>query len=262
MLIWILIGIIQGLFEWIPVSSSGILMILLVSFGVNPAKAYEYSLIIHIGTLLSLLIALKEDFIILINQLINLLKHGILDRELKLLIIASISSAIIGLPLYYTYKVMISELTLIQIKIIISLLLFLTAIISLFLVRNGSRDLNFNHALIVGLLQGLSIIPGLSRSGLTITGLLALGVKCDLAFKWSFIISGPAILGLILLNILKGLPIFSFEIFIALLSAFIVGLISIKFMLEISKRINRSIIMITTAILILISTIIDLIIIL
>ncbi|GEM_PF-701580 len=261
MIKYLIIGLIQGFIEWIPVSSSGVILVLLMLMKVSPVEAYELSLLIHLGTLMSLIVALKGDFKLIFNQLIKFFKSGVLDYELKILIVASIATVITGLPSYLIFKYIVGGQGIFQVKLLVGVLLFITAMASLVLSsRSVSRRIvDEKCALLLGLLQGLSAIPGLSRSGLTITGLLVLGVSSDLAFKWSYIASAPPITGLTLVELLTGSVKISIEFLLALFSAFISGLFSIKFMIEVSKRVERFKLMIVVAFLIMVSALIDLI---
>ncbi|HPX51722.1 MAG TPA: undecaprenyl-diphosphate phosphatase [Candidatus Pacearchaeota archaeon] len=220
-----LLGALQGIFEWLPISSQGIVTVF-SSFAEIEMNAINFSLFLHAGTMLAVLIFFRKDWINLI-----LLR----DKELlRFFIIASIISLSLGFVLYKT----IGDVALGSgLLFLVGFGLLLTSWFQKNNIRlNMSKDANY---IIVGLLQGLSAIPGVSRSGSTIFGLSLKESDPSEILKRSYIISLPAVAastGYIFLND----PTISSFPWIALISSFVFGIISLKILLDFSKKVNFS----------------------
>lgn len=222
---YFLLGALQGIFEWLPISSQGV-MTIFSSFVDIEMSAIDFSLFLHSGTMLAVLIFFRKDWINLI-----LLK----DKELlRFFVIASIISLSLGFVLYKT----IGDIALGSgLLFLIGFGLLLTSWFQKKNIRlNISKDFN---SIIVGLLQGLSVIPGVSRSGSTIFGLSLKENDPSEILKKSYIISLPAVAASTGYIFLNNPTISSFP-WIALLSSFIFGIISLKVLLDFSKKVNFS----------------------
>lgn len=222
---YFLLGALQGIFEWLPISSQGV-MTIFSSFVDIEMSAIDFSLFLHSGTMLAVLIFFRKDWINLI-----LLK----DKELlRFFVIASIISLSLGFVLYKT----IGNIALGSgLLFLIGFGLLLTSWFQKKNIRlNISKDFN---SIIVGLLQGLSVIPGVSRSGSTIFGLSLKENDPSEILKKSYIISLPAVAASTGYIFLNNPTISSFP-WIALLSSFIFGIISLKVLLDFSKKVNFS----------------------
>ncbi len=220
-----LLGALQGIFEWLPISSQGIVTVF-SSFAEIEMNAINFSLFLHAGTMLAVLIFFRKDWINLI-----LLR----DKELlRFFIIASIISLSLGFVLYKTIGDVVLGSGLL---FLVGFGLLLTSWFQKNNIRlNMSKDANY---IIVGLLQGLSAIPGVSRSGSTIFGLSLKESDPSEILKRSYIISLPAVAastGYIFLND----PTISSFPWIALISSFVFGIISLKILLDFSKKVNFS----------------------
>jgi len=239
---YVLLGALQGIFEWIPISSQGLITIF-SSFIVTDINSIDFSLFLHLGTMFAVLIFFRKDWINLI-----LLR----DKELlRFFIIASIVSLSLGFVVYKT----IGDIA------IGSGLLFLIGFGLLLTSWFQKKDIRLNmnkdfNSVIVGLLQGISVIPGVSRSGSTIFGLSLKENDPSEILKKSYIISLPAVIvstGYIFINS----PSISSFPWIALLSSFVFGMISLKVLLVFSKKVNFSKITMTFGILCLIGGIME-----
>ncbi|MDD2274520.1 MAG: undecaprenyl-diphosphate phosphatase [Candidatus Pacebacteria bacterium] len=222
---YFLLGALQGIFEWLPISSQGV-MTIFSSFVDIEMSAIDFSLFLHSGTMLAVLIFFRKDWINLI-----LLK----DKELlRFFVIASIVSLSLGFVLYKT----IGDIALGSgLLFLIGFGLLLTSWFQKKNIRlNISKDFN---SIIVGLLQGLSVIPGVSRSGSTIFGLSLKENDPSEILKRSYIISLPAVAASTGYIFLNNPTISSFP-WITLLSSFIFGIISLKLLLGFSKKVNFS----------------------
>lgn len=222
---YILLGIIQGIFEWIPVSSEGVVALMSQSL-IKDVNPLDIALFLHLGTLLSVLIYFYKDFIDLI-----LIK----DKEFfKFFIIVTMVSGFIGFFIYQFASEIVMG----------SGLLFLMGLGLLMTSFMQKQKNNFiidkkYSSLFVGVLQGISAIPGVSRSGSTIFGLSLSEKDPELILKHSYLISAPVVLGSSLYLFIKN-PVLVSQGWISLIFSFIFGLISLKIILSWAKKINFS----------------------
>jgi undecaprenyl-diphosphatase len=216
---YIILGIIQGLTEFLPVSSSGHLVI--AQHWLNIAdQGLILDIFLHAGTLLAVIIFFRREIIELIKT----------PPLWKYVIITTVLTAIIAVLGKNFFEGLFSSTR------VAGLGLFITAAILFSTGRSlkGERlisDLNIKDALLVGLFQALAIVPGISRSGSTISSQLWRGVEKETAFRYSFLVSIPAILGALLMEgaELKHIPgVNSPGPWLGFLSAVIIGLVSLK----------------------------------
>lgn len=222
MWIYILLGVLQGVFEWVPISSEGIVALASQFFliGSNPV---DIALFLHTGTLFAVLIYFRKDW-----------RDAVKRKDpqfLNFLIIATVVSLVIGFPLYTLVREVAVGTTLL---IVMGFGLLLT---SYFHSSKKTFGIDMNKlALIAGFLQGLAVIPGLSRSGSTIFGLSLGKLKPSEILRYSYMMSAPVVLVstayLVLSNpvLIEGWP--------SIISSFLVGLLSLHFLMRISQRIN------------------------
>jgi len=217
------LGILQGIFEWIPISSEGIVALVsdFLIEGINPI---DVALFLHLGTLFAVLIYFRKDWIEVLT-LKNL-------QLLKFLIVATIVSLLIGFPLYRLVKSMIIGNT---ILLITGFGLLLTAY---FHKAKKTFEVDFSKlAMIAGFLQGLAVIPGVSRSGSIIFGLSLGKFDPPTILKVSYMMSVPAILASSLYIFLNN-QVLVFESWPALIFSFFVGILTLHFLIKISQKIN------------------------
>lgn len=180
----ILLGIIQGLTEFLPVSSSGHLVILQSLLGMEGDFLF-FDAFVHVGTLFAVAVVFWQDIVAIFRHFFS--------RLTLLLILACIPAGLMGLLLDDVFSSLFSSVT------AVAFALIATGILLMISDRcQGQRslaDMRFSDALIVGICQGVAITPGLSRSGTTIFGALVCGLKRADAAKFSFLISIPVILG-------------------------------------------------------------------
>lgn len=199
----ILLGIIQGLTEFFPVSSSGHLVLFQNLFGLRQPQILV-DIMLHIGTLLSLLIFLRKELAELGQSFGRFClnpKKNIKDPKIKLLFylfLASLPTALIGYAFHDFFESLFGSLQ------AVGGALFVTG--GFLLLTKLAREKEKNHILhpfLIGILQGLAIVPGFSRSGLTIGGALLLGWKRKEAAQFSFLLSIPIILGAAIFKLQK-----------------------------------------------------------
>lgn len=260
---YIILAILQGLFEWLPISSSGQVMIVSISiFGIPPEQAFSLSIWMHLGTTIAVLIKLRKDYIQIIKSIIPR-KFEVEGSDIKKrnwLIYATIGTAITAIPLYLMFKIVIIEgfegfdatqgdvLTL-----VISGFLIITGIVLLTFRRNfGKKTINtvsdrelIKDSSISGLIQGIAILPGISRSGFTVSTILFEKYDQDQSLKLSFLMSVPVALASIGMDIIFGegsvfgtIDILTILIITAV--SFFVGYLSMELLLKIAQKINFS----------------------
>lgn len=250
----ILYGIIQGVAEFLPISSSAHLAIAQNLFNMENIEAthFTFDILLHLGTLIAVFIVYYKDIFALVPAVFTMFGK-VFKRKFKLseynenerfVIFVIIATLPLVLAVFFKdYVEALGNYT----KIIGGILLFNGVV--LFIsdkLEKGTISLDNTkplHALFIGLCQMCAIVPGLSRSGSTITGGLFMGFKRELAVKFSFIMSIPAIIGANILSVadIAENPIASTDIvpYIAgTVTAAIVGVLSMKVLIYISKKSN------------------------
>jgi undecaprenyl-diphosphatase len=186
---YIILGIVQGITEFFPVSSSAHLVILQKVFGIT-GEELALSIILHLGTVLALVVFFFKDIMEALRNMALLL----------LIIIATIITGIIGVTGKDFFEHLFTSTKAVAIALIFTgIILILSKKFS-----SGKRDiLDIKDASLLGLAQGVAIIPGISRSGVTICTLLFSGIDREASFKFSFLAAIPAIIGATLLEAKK-----------------------------------------------------------
>lgn len=240
---YVLLGILQGVAEWLPVSSSGQSMLALISIlQVSPQTALKLAIYLHTGTLLAVLVRYRGDFLHILSSMHQMRE----DKITAYLIVSTIVTGLVGIPVYLLMKQSLGfladhgEL----VTALIGVFLVLTGVF-LYLSHKkvGLRDvenLTFRDMVFGGVAQGFTIIPGVSRSAMTTATLLFLGLKQDTALKLSFLMSVPAVLGAVALDLLQE-EIVSYEftgLFAAVFTSFIVGYATMDVLIRFSRMIR------------------------
>jgi undecaprenyl-diphosphatase len=242
--IWqIIVALIQGLAEWLPISSEGMLTFYIINF--TPLLQIEIlSLVVwlHLGTSLAVIVRYPRIILDLIS-----LKDRVL---LKRLVIATIGTAVTAIPLYIILKDSISLLQGMMLNFLVGGLLLVTAVVLYLPTRQTTddsqeietRDVSDKEALVTGLVQGSAVLPGISRSGVTVSSLLMQRVDKETALRFSFLMSIPAVLGILALEFITGeaaLPSVTLVDMILIEAiVFIVGLASIEFLLQLARKVS------------------------
>lgn len=227
----LVLGILQGITEWLPISSQGqVAGTALALFGVAPKEALGYAIFLHIGTLLAAIVYFRKE-------LLGLLRGN--DKKLlKFLGIAVVATAVTAIPSYILLKnFAIGPFILL---VVIGLLLIGTGLVQRFVQKRGEGVIGNKNALWLGLGQGFAVLPGVSRSGVTSAVLLFEGFAPEEAFRLSFLLSVPSVLlGELAFAVFEPI-IFEPTVLVAVAAAFVVGLGSIKVLLNVAHRINFS----------------------
>ncbi|MFA7301286.1 MAG: undecaprenyl-diphosphate phosphatase [Candidatus Shapirobacteria bacterium] len=210
----LLLGVTQGISEFLPISSSGHLNLLQYFFGFTPSLSLD--IFLNTATLFSVLFFFK-----------NQIKYFF--ENLKYIIVASIPAALVGIFLKDQVEIIFGNIHLLPYFFLITSSLLIS---TKFITNNGTTKLNFKSALIIGLMQSLAILPAVSRSGSTITMALWLGLAPLEAFNFSFCLFIVASLGTILLdaNNLFTSSNFSPLMLSTFLITFLAGIIALYFL--------------------------------
>jgi len=237
-----LLGIVQGLTEFLPISSSGHLVIVQHLFGIMTDNI-AFEIVVHAGTLLSVVAVYYAD----LGRILVSFFSGIfvlrkarpyrVDPAFRLgvyVILATIPAIIVGLGLENFFERIFHNVAMVGITLLVTGLVLL----STRLMRVTNRDLTPGKSFLIGCAQAVSILPGISRSGLTISGGLWCGLDRIEATRFSFLLSIPAILGALVLHLkdLAGMVLdnqMAVILIIGFLTSFIVGYIAIRFLLRV-----------------------------
>jgi len=232
----IILGIIQGLSEFLPISSSGHLALTLGLMNID--EGLLFTVVVHVGTLIPVIIVFRKDILALIKKPFQKMTY--------LLIVATIPAAIVALFFDDMIEAAFTSFNFIAIGFIITgIVLILTDRLK----RNTkkSEDISWLDAALIGLAQAVAVFPGISRSGSTIAAALSRGIDREAAAKFAFLMSIPAILGALLVKIISVVrgDILIEEInFIVLGAGFITaalsGYLAINFMLAAIKKAKLS----------------------
>jgi undecaprenyl-diphosphatase len=226
----ILLGLVQGLTEFLPISSSGHLLLLQDIMGIYENRALV-SVMLHLGTLLAVVIFFFKDLLALLkkpyNTLLNLIIATI-PAALVMLLIKDHVEALFG-PTFYCFGFLIT-----------AVVLLLTEIISKKNIGTPAEEVDSKKALAMGLAQAVAVIPGISRSGSTICAGVLSEAKREAVAKFSFLMSVPVILGSSAVSALEisTLQIDALPLLLGMASAFVTGILSIKLMMKAIKKSN------------------------
>jgi len=195
----LLLGLVQGLTEFVPVSSSGHLVLGQRLFGWPHSLNMPFSVAVHMGTLLALLVFFREEWVALIRGFFTSLttrpRDWVFDQRLAwMLVLASIPAALAGALLGDTVEAHLQTPAWVAVFLAVGALAMLAAELW------GSRSRGFDglrasDAGIVGTAQALALAPGISRSGITISGGMLAGLDREAAARFAFLISAPVIAG-------------------------------------------------------------------
>ena len=244
----VILGLVQGLAEFLPISSSGHLAILENFFGIKEDSMLFFAVMLHFGTLLSVFVVFWKDIVELFKELILTIKDLIGRKGLRLderpirklgvmIIVSCIPTAIIGFAFGDIFEGIYSKPILIGVMFIITGLLLLAAETW----GGGNRNinnLNYRNSIFICIVQGLAIIPGISRSGSTLFASLLCKLDREFAVKFVFLISIPTILGSFILELPDGLKEgvtgqMWGPVIVGMLVAFLSGLFAVKVMLKV-----------------------------
>ena len=234
------LGFLQGLVEWLPVSSEGVVAgVYALIFDASLDDAVRFALWLHVGTVPSVLIALRRDIIDIVREFLT--RPQTPSPTVRFLVVATLVSGVVGLPLLLALSD-ISSLGGTAATGLIGCFMLVTGYVQLRRREESDEhvreELNLVDSLLVGVAQGFSVIPGLSRSGMTVAVLLSRRVDAKHALTLSFLLSVPASLAAsIYVGIDSGL-VFEWDAILAAGVAFAVGLVTIRGLMAVAMRVN------------------------
>ncbi len=234
----IILGIIQGLTEFLPVSSSGHLEIFKVILGDNklPNESLLMTVILHFATACSTIVVFKDDIKDLLLGLFSFEKNDSFWFSVKI-ILSMVPAVFVG----FFFESEIESLFNGNLTIVGAMLILTGAL--LFLAdkaKPSEKKISFSSSLLVGIAQAIAIIPGISRSGATISTAVILGIDKENAAKFSFLMVVPLIIGKVIKDITSAETIVNnesvFLLIIGFIFAFITGMIACKWMIKLVKN--------------------------
>ena len=226
----LILGIVQGLTELLPISSSAHLTIIPWIFNWNIPESFDVAL--HFGTLLAIVIYFFKDWIELIKGgflYVTKKEKTVQGRMFWYIVLATIPGGIIGFLLDHFCSGFLNR------PIIIAIALIIMGIV-LYVVDKKSKStidyeqMNLKQTFLIGFSQALAFVPGVSRSGITMTTARAMGIKREAAAKYSFLLSTPRVFAATVLKFSEF--VFDIPFIIGVIASFIVGLLVIKFLLK------------------------------
>ncbi|MCY4530111.1 MAG: undecaprenyl-diphosphate phosphatase [Chloroflexi bacterium] len=234
-----LLGLLQGLVEWLPVSSEGVVAgVYALTFDSSLDEAVGFAVWLHLGTVPSVLIALRRDIVDVIREF--LARPQTPSPTVRFLAIATLVSGVVGLPLLLVLR----DISSVGGSVAAGLTGSFMVVTGYVQLRRRASDqdvreeLNLIDSLLVGVAQGFSVIPGLSRSGMTVAALLSRRVDRKRALTLSFLLSIPVSLAASLYVGIESGLVFDPEAIIAASVAFVVGLLTIKTLMSVADRMN------------------------
>ena len=237
----IILGIVQGLTEFLPISSSGHLEIASYILKTNPSENLMFTVVVHIATAISIIYVFRKDINEIIKGLIQFKKKQ-LDFVLKILI-SSVQVGVVGV----LFEKEVESFFTGNIVLVGSMLLITAALLffTYFKKDDSKKNISYTDAIAIGLAQALAILPGISRSGSTISMALLLNVNREKATKFSFLMVLVPIFGILILKSIKGfteisetsnLILYESSYVFGFISALFSGVFACKVMLKIVKE--------------------------
>ncbi len=264
---YLVLGAIQGITEWLPISSEGFLFLFknwLSNGNFDSINFLKQVLLLHFGTLLAALVYFRKDVFTLINSCLRYTKLKKQERQIiNFLFISTFITGVIGIIFLKLFFNSNSFLIFsgVGLTFFIGFLLLITGIMQINVKDVSLRsfeDLNLKDSILLGVGQGLSVFPGISRSGTTVSLFLLRKLNKSDALKLSFLMSIPVVFfGNILLNF-SDLLIINLYSFFSIFSSFVFGILTIHYFIKISKKVNFGYFLIIFSILVLLSGILEL----
>jgi undecaprenyl-diphosphatase len=237
----VILGIIQGATEFIPVSSSGHLILMRDLLNMEVEYSLAFDAVLQLATTFAVLVYFRKDIFNLAKNFFKFISGKFVDATelilLKAVMLGTIPAVVIGLLLEDSME------TIFRSSFLVALSLIVGGLIMFFAERFAKQnsELNIKKGIGVGFFQALALIPGFSRSGMTISGGLFLGLKREEATRFAFIMAFPVLLGAGMKKLLDlggsgVLDSVGVELFAGSLASFIVGLLAIHFLVTFLKK--------------------------
>jgi len=228
-----ILAIIQGITEWLPISSSGHLVIVQQLWSLNVPVFFDVAL--HVGTLIAVLVFLRREVANILKAVARLDFKTEEGKLAKLIIVGSVPTAVLGFLFQDLFESFFSNLLAVGVAFMVTgCILYASK-----LAHNKNKSINYFDALLIGTAQGIALIPGVSRSGITISTGLLRRVKKEKAIQYSFLLYIPAVIGATIgtsLTEWKNLAVTEvivFSIVFGLLVTAIVGYVFLKLLFKV-----------------------------
>lgn len=232
----LILGLVQGLTEFLPVSSSGHLEIGKALLGVEAKESLSFSIAVHGATVLSTIIVFREEILQILSGLFKFRWNQETNYTAKI-VVSMIPVAIIGFLFNDYLKTLFNSNIL-----LVGSMLLVTALLLAFtyLAKQKNKEIGYKEAFIIGIAQAIAVLPGISRSGATIATGLLLGTKKENVAQFSFLMVIVPIIGANLKDILSGdmtsdSGVGIFPVIVGFMAAFISGYLACSWMLRIVK---------------------------
>ena len=231
----LILGILQGLTEFLPVSSSGHIELGKAILNVHPKDPLMFSVVVHFATAMSTIVIYRKDVVRILSGLLQMKWNEETVFSTKI-VLSMIPAGIIGYFFDDVLEVLFNENI-----VLVGSMLLVTALL-LFLaekIKTSDKEVGFGHAVIIGLAQAIALLPGISRSGATIATSLLLGIKRPHAAQFSFLMVVPLIFGKIAKDLMEGnfggeIP--GMVLFAGFVAAFVTGLMACKWMVYLVNK--------------------------
>lgn len=232
----LVLGLMQGVLEWLPISSQGNIILLAVAFlNIKPAEALNLSVYLHLGTGFGALTYFWKDVKKAIKR-----ESEASGNLFNFLVVATITTGIVGFPLFL-FAISTSYYG-DAILLLVGFSLIVTGLIQRKAEKTGVkeiRDIKKIDGLILGIIQGFSAVPGISRSGVTTSALLLKDFSGEEAFKISFLMSIPASFAAIIgVMLLEGKIVLHPTFLVAVVASYVSAIISIDVLIKLTRRIS------------------------
>jgi undecaprenyl-diphosphatase len=252
----IVLGVIQGLTEFLPVSSSGHLVLVEQFYQIQAGQPIFFELVLHVGTLLAILLVYRVDLKRIFTfacyrawlpegaEDVSPLRRWQTNEEgwlIVCILVASVPTALIGLKFEDTFEQLFSNPIATGAALLLTGGLLMATRLRQATVRDTITAIPLWVAFVIGIVQGLAITPGISRSGATIAVALLLGVGRESAGKFSFLLSVPAIIGALAIRLAKNPPVINHpdminSLFLGLIMSYIFGYLALRLLLGFVKQ--------------------------
>lgn len=229
-----ILGVVQGLGEFLPISSTAHLILMPYFFNwQDPGLAYDVAL--HLGTLIAVLMYFYKDWINIFKSALGKESQGYNKNILWILAIATIPGVLAGYFLEDKAETVFRDPVLIALTLaFFGFFLYLAD--KYFQAKKDINKITFLDSMIIGIFQAVAVIPGVSRSGATITAGRMLGLGRTSSARFSFLLSTPIILGAVILNIRYLFSSFNLLIFSGILFSALSGYLAIKYLLQLVEK--------------------------
>ncbi|MDY0077990.1 MAG: undecaprenyl-diphosphate phosphatase [Bacteroidales bacterium] len=233
----LILGLVQGLTEFLPVSSSGHLELGKYLLGVNPENSLVFTVVVHGATVLSTIVVFRKDIWEILKGML-VLSWNSSWKFVVSIVISMIPVLVVGLY----FKDYVESFFSGNIRFVGMMLIVTAALLALtHFKKSHDRKINFLDAFTIGIAQTIAVLPGISRSGATISTGLLLGNKRELVARFSFLMVLIPIIGANVLDLFKGemnseTGVGALALIVGFVAAFVAGLLACKWMINIVKK--------------------------